>query len=94
MLDISTWFTALHSFTAAIVDQGDVPCTAYESVEMIGKDGIAMLLGWHAKGIAQIHRHEGIGLRLGREDSFVHRKDDEIVEIHSTCFEHTHDLKS
>ena len=61
---------------------------------MVGKDRVAMLLCWHAKGIPQRHWHKGILYRLGRKDTFVHRKNDDIVKIQCTRLEHTHQLQA
>ena len=83
-----------HTCGTGVVNQAHLLSPLNQTIEMVSPDAVLMLVGGQAKAFSQMIGNKGIGHFVLGEDTFVHRKDDQSVEVERTSLEHTHDLQS
>ena len=93
-MDKATHLARLQSVTPRVIEQADMAGTVDQAIEMVGPDTVLVLVCRQAETTAQVVRDKRIGRFLQREDSLIHGKNDQTVEIERTRFQHTHNLQS
>ena len=94
LLDIATFLSVADAFRAVVIDQPDLLRTLDHPVEIIGPDGILVLIGGQAEAPSEFRRDEGGAHAPTREHALVGAQDNQVPEIQGTGFQRPHHLQT
>ena len=93
-MNVTAHFTGLSTFVATVVQKNQPTGTRYESVKIIGRNGIVIFSCGQVECFSQVVGNKTVGSAFFRKNAFIERADNQIFEIETTRFEHSHYLKS
>ena len=94
LADVAALLAAAAEFRARVEYQPYILRTLDKAVEVVGPDGILILVCRQAESLSEFGGDERGGYRPAGEDALVAGEDYKIVEVQGAGFQGTHDLQS